>query len=83
MSDVVSKDRIRIELKDGMKYKGFMEAEFPNKNNINILLTNEMTGINILYFNKNIENITGNITFHLFYQTIKIRFVICNTFIKF
>ena len=81
MDDVGDKDKIRIELKDGMKYKGYMEAEFPNKNNINLLLTNEMTGINILYFNKNIENINANITFHLFYQTI--RFVIYNTFIKF
>ena len=72
------KDKIMIELKDGMKYKGYMEAEFPN---INLLLANEMTGINVLYFNKNFENINANITFHLFYHTI--RFVIYNTFLKF
>ena len=72
VSDVGYKDKTRIELKDGMECKGYIEAEFPNKSNF--LLTNEMTGMNILYFNQNIQNITGKITFHLFYQTT--RFVI-------
>ena len=63
----VNGDKIRIELKDGMEYKGYILAEFPDQSEIP--MKSEMTGMNKLYFNKNMIDNNVTITFHLFYQT--------------
>ena len=68
--DITSnEEKIRIELKDGSEYKGYILAEFPNQSEIPI--KSEMTGNNKLYFNKNIIDTNATITFHLYYQTTR------------